>query len=119
MQRIFTLSFCVPGTLGANVLFYWKAPFDCTILHVSAVASNDSDATIKIGDSADSGNDDYLAAAVIGDSAVPAEFARTDFVGDQYPRIHDGDITYVTVDYDGASGTAAADLTVVLTLAEG
>jgi hypothetical protein len=77
-----------------------------------AVTSNDSDATIKIGT-----DDEFLAETTIGDNGTPSEFDRSDFV-DQHPRIEDGDIIVITVDYDGASGTVAADLTLVLTFLE-
>jgi hypothetical protein len=37
----------------------------------------------------------------------------------QYPSIDDGDVLVLTLDYDGSSGTAAADVTIVLTFSEG
>jgi hypothetical protein len=93
-------------------------------LHVSAVASNDSDATITVGISSDT--DEYVQASVIGDSNTPAEFNEDDFYdsdGNQhtryYPHISAGTILVVALDYDGAGGTAADDFTVVLTFAEG
>ncbi|MFW9820000.1 MAG: hypothetical protein ACFFE5_10355 [Candidatus Thorarchaeota archaeon] len=56
----------------------------------------------------------------------PVEFDADDWydsAGNQpgvyFPHIADGTVVVVTVDYDGASGTAANDLTVVLTFAEG
>ncbi len=117
MQRVFTISFHTAGTLAANHLIEWTAPFNCQLVHVSAVASNDSDALLKIGTSAD--DDAYVLSAVIGDSGTPAEWERTDFVGDQFPNITDGTIVSIALDYDGAAGTAAADFTIVLTFTEG
>ena len=111
------MTFHVPGTLTANITPVFTAPADCTLLEVSAVASNASSGQIKIGTTSD--DDAYLALADIGDSNVPAVFTRTNFVGTQYPRISDGDVVLVTVDYDGAAGTAAQNLSVMLTLAEG
>ena len=123
-QRVFQQAYHVPGTLAANVDIKFTAPFDCTLLHVSAVASNDSDATLTIGDSSDA--DEYLQSTTIGDSGTPAEFDGDDFVdtaGVQhsryYPRIADGTIVAIALDYDGSSGTAAHDFTIVLTFAEG
>lgn len=120
----FTIAFHVPGTLSANLNIRWTAPTDSTLLHVSAVASNDSDALLTIGDSSDA--DEYLVSAVIGDSAVPVETAGDTFVdtaGDTharyYPRIADGTVVVIALDYDGDGGTAANDFTIVLTLAEG
>jgi hypothetical protein len=120
----FAIAFHVPGTLTANLNIRWTAPHDCTLLHVSAVASNASSATFIVGDSAD--DDEYLTASDVGDSNVPAEYDYDDFVDTDgntharyYPRIVDGTVVVITVDYDGASGTAAQNLTLVLTLAEG
>jgi hypothetical protein len=124
MQRIFQQAFHVPGTLGANVSIKYTAPCDCTLLHVSAVASNDSDATLTIGDSSDA--DEYLKSCTIGDSGTPVEKDGDDFVDTSgnthtlyYPRITDGTVVVIALDYDGDGGTAAADFTIVLTFAEG
>jgi hypothetical protein len=124
MQRKFTHAFHVPGTLTANITSTFTAPSGCQLIHVSACASNDSDATIIVGDSSDA--DEYLTASVVGDSGTPAEYDYDDFVDTSgnthtrfYPVISDGTVVVVTVDFDGASGTAANDLTVVLTFAEG
>ena len=124
MQRVFQVPFHVPGTLSADLDIHWTAPFDCQLIHCSAVASNDSDGTIALGDSADT--DEYLTASVHGDSQVPAEYDHDDFVDSDgnthsryYPHITDGTVVVITVDYDGDSGTAAADVTIVLTFTEG
>ena len=117
MQRKFTHAFHIPGTLGADLAIVFTAPSDCQLIHSSAVASNDSDATLKIGTTSD--DDAYLEAGVIGDSSVPVEKGRTDFIGDQFPRISDGDVVKLTLDHDGGAGTAAADVTIVLTFLEG
>jgi hypothetical protein len=124
MNRIFQQTYHVPGTLAANVNIRFTAPCNCTLLHVSAVASNNSDATLIIGDSTDT--DEYLTSSTIGDSGTPVEFDGDDFVDTDgnthnryYPRIADGTVVVVTLDYDGASGTAAQDVTLVLTFAEG
>jgi hypothetical protein len=117
MERIFQQSYHIPGTLSANITIKFTSPVSCTLLHVSAVASNASDATLKIGTSSD--DDEFLVAATIGVSGTPKEFDRDDFVGTQYPRIEDGDVVIVTLDYDGSSGTAAQNVTLLLTFAEG
>lgn len=123
MENIFTLNIHVPGNAAANWRFNWTVPFDCQLIHASAVGSNANDATLDIGTSADT--DGYLAAGAFGDSNTPAEFGRTSFDGalitggDQFPHLVDGTILVVIVDYDGASGTAVADGTVVLTLTKG
>ena len=81
-------------------------------------ASNDSDATLMLGISTDTNS--ILAAAVIGDSSVPVEktvanFATTNTTG----KLSKDEILVLTVDYDGSAGTAAADLSVLITLLEG
>ena len=121
---IFQQSYHITGTLSANVTITFTAPCDCTLLHASAVASNDSDATIIIGDSADA--DEFLQASTIGDSGTPVEFDGDDWYdtdgnqpGGYYPRIADGTVVVITLDYDGASDTAANDFTLVLIFAEG
>ena len=124
MHRKFVQTIHVPGSLAANMDVRWTVPSDCTLVHVSAVASNDSDATLALGTSADA--DGFLEACVIGDSQTPVEKEVADFdgallsdAGNEHPRLSDGDIFVATVDYDGASGTAADDLTLVLTFQEG
>jgi len=124
MLRKFTHAFHIPGTLGADINIRFTAPSNCQLVHVSAVASNDSDATLALGNSADT--DGFLAAATIGDSNTPTEFDLSDFdgalltnAGEEYPSIDDEDIVVITLDHDGTSGTAAADVTIVLTFTEG
>jgi hypothetical protein len=121
MLRVFQQAYHIPGTLAANVTIKFTAPFGMQLVHVSAVAS---DATLALGDSDDA--DEYLTAAAIGDSGTPVEFDGDDFVDADgnthnryYPRITDGTVVVVTLDYDGATGTAAADVTLVLTFTEG
>ncbi len=108
------MTFYVPGTLSADQVIEIAADRNWKITHVSAVASNDSDATLKLGN--DSDDDAYLAATAIGDSNVPAEFDRDDFVSDQFPTHSKGDIFVATLDYDGDGGTAAQNVAIVVTI---
>lgn len=117
MNRVFQQSYHVPGTLSADIAICFTAPMNCQLVHVSAVGSNANNGLLILGTTSD--DDAYLASASIGDSNVPVEFARTDFVGDQYPHIADGDVVLATLDHDGAGGTATHDLTLVLTFTEG
>jgi len=117
-------SYHIPGTLSADINIRFTVPANCTLNHVSAVASNDSDATLALGTSADT--DGFLAAAVIGDSNTPVEKALANFdgallteAGKDHPRLSDGDIFVATLDHDGASGTAAQNVTLVFTFDEG
>jgi len=107
----------VPGTLAANVVFHFKAPFPLQLVGVQAVTSNASNATIIVGTAAD--DNAYLTVQDVGDSAAPAEFDKDDFVGGQPVHIADDTVIMVTVDFDGSSGTAAQNLTVVLIFTEG
>jgi hypothetical protein len=121
MLRPFALAFHIPGTLAADINIRWTAPFDCTLRHVSAVASNDSAALLIVGPSTDT--DGYLKSTTIGDSNVPSEFERGDFDGDEVSgdevRIADGDIVVFTLDHDGDGGTAAQNVTIVAVFDEG
>ena len=116
-NRVFQQSYHVPGTLAANVTITFKAPFDCQLIHVSANGSNTNNAIIDIGYIG--ALEAYLANGNVGDGDSPAEFARADFVGTQFPHIADGTLVNVGVDFDGAGGTAVQNLTVVLTFTEG
>ena len=122
MNRTFQTAFHIPGTLAANINIRWYAPFDCQLVHVQAVGSNANDAELTVGTSADANG--YIEAFAIGDSNTPVEKeALTDFdgalAGSQYPHITDGTIIVLTLDYDGDGGTAAQNVTIVLTFTEG
>ena len=114
---IFTIAYYIPGTLAANHVLEFVAPFDCQLIHAQAHQSNDGSATLMIGKSTDT--DAYLLAAAIGDSDVPAEWDRDNFVGTQFPHIADGEIVVLTLDYDGSAGTAAQNAQILLTFAVG
>ena len=120
----FCVSWHIGGTLSADQSFRWVAPFDASLIHIQATASNDSDATLKVGTSAD--DDGYKTATAIGDSGTPTEWDLDDFngalvtnAGKDYPHVTDGTIVLATLDYDGASGTAAQNVSITLTFSEG
>ena len=115
----FTHIIHVLGTLAANVVPCFTVPADCQLEHVSFVGSNASDANVKIGNTSD--DDAYLTAAVglVGDSNVPAEYSRANFVGGEFPHIADGTVMLITMDFDGTAGTAVQNMTLVLTFSEG
>ena len=124
-RGIFQTSFHVPGELSANLNIRWTAPCDMTLLHVSAVQSDADACGVTVGISTDT--DGYLEVYSCGISDTPVQKeAITDFSGttslSQYPRVSDGDILVIIVDYDynaAAGGGAASDVTIVLTFAPG
>lgn len=127
MNRIFQVAFHVPGTLTADLAIYWTVPFDCQLIHVSAVVSDANAAGLEIGDSAD--DDEYLTKSSVGVSGTPVEFDGDDFVDSSgnshacyYPHISDGTVMKITLDYNyngGGSASASDDFTIVLTFTEG
>jgi len=112
-----TLPIVVAGTLAADVPVVFTLPFAASLKHVSAVASNASTGTVKVGTTTD--DDAYMLAKDLGDSDVPALYGRTDFVGSQAPSLPKATVIKVTIDFNGAGATAADDVTVILFLSEG
>lgn len=115
--NLFTNTVHLHGTLAANASGRFVLPFDCSLLRVSSVASNNSDATLLVGTTAD--DDAYLIAHTIGDSEVPTTKSRTDFVGGEYPHIAAGTVLEWVLDFDGSAGTAAQNVTIVFWFSEG
>jgi hypothetical protein len=124
MQRKFTHTFHVSGTLTADLNIRFTVPSDCTLVHVSAVCSDANAAGLNIGDSTD--EDGYITLYSIGVSGTPVEKkALTDFNGalalNQYPHITAGTIVVLVLDYNynaGGAGAASDDVTIVLTFVE-
>ncbi len=117
MFNVFTIPYYIPGTLTANHVLEFTAPFDCQLIHAQAHGSNANDATLSIGNS--SSATAYLVATAIGDSDVPVEWDRDNFVGTQFPHIADGTVVVLTLDYDGSAGTAVANAQILLTFTQG
>ena len=113
----FQLSFHVPGTLAADKSIVWTVPFNCQLTHVSAVGSNAHDGIVSIGSSADV--DLYLDETTFGVSDTPQEFDWNDFIGGQFPHIAKGTVVAITLDFNGAAGTACHDFSIVLTFTVG
>lgn len=117
MFNVFTIPYYIPGTLTANHVLEFAAPFDCQLIHAQAHGSNANDATLAIGNSGDTTA--YMTAKALGDSDAPAEWDRDDFVGSQFPHISGGTRVVLTLDYDGASGTAVQNAQILLTFSQG
>jgi hypothetical protein len=118
MLRKFVQTIVIPGTLSAAVQYVATVPSDCTIRHISMVQSNAGDARVKIGTSAD--DDEFLTYTTLGVSGTPVVLdAATDFRYDAFPRLEKDDVLKIYIDHDGIGGTAAQDVTFVLTFQEG
>jgi hypothetical protein len=109
------------GTLAANGVGAFALPCGATLVEVSATASNDSDATLQIGTSADA--DGIMAAKAIGDTSTPVVFTKADFAGalalNQPYHMAKGTIFTYVLDFDGAGGTAAQNVDLLFTFIEG
>lgn len=118
LGRPFTYSVHIHGTLVANASGEFKLPFDASLIAVSISNSASTDAILDVGTSADP--DGILADAACGDSNTPTEFEFNDWTGalatagTPYPFAK-GDILDWDLDYDGSSGTAAANCSIVFT----
>lgn len=106
-ERIVMFNDYFDGTLAANVTRYVEFREPVAFLYGKAVASNDSSATLALSGAGTLS----VAAQAIGDSGDPATLtpASTDVL----TEAADGLIT-ITLDYDGASGTAAENVHVQL-----
>jgi len=114
----FVMTIVIPGTLSAAVDFMATMPSACTIQHVSMVQSNAGAGRVKIGTTTD--DDAYLAYTTLGVSDVPVELsAPTDWIDDTRPHLDKDDVLAIYLDHDGDGGTAADDVTIVITFTEG
>ena len=114
----FVMTIVIPGTLAAPVDFKTTIPSPCTIQHLSMVQSNSGNGRIKVGNSDD--DNAYLEYTEAGQSGTPVELtALSDWIGSVRPHLSKDEIFTVYVDHDGDGGTAADDLTIVITFTEG
>ena len=108
----------IPGAAAADWDIRFTVPYDCRLVHASAVASNDSDAKLKLGISSDVNS--IMTSVVIGDSGVPVEKTAANWAATNPTGVlNKGEIFVAALDYDGAAGTAGADVTIVLTFLVG
>ena len=112
MERTIVLHYLYDGTLAANKTHAYEFPFPTRLEAIKAWASNDSDATLAVADPSDT----MVTATTIGDSGDPktinpdsAEVAQTDA---------DTKVT-LTLDFDGAGGTAAQNAQIIVILKTG
>jgi len=91
------------GTLTGNVSAVIELPYPWVFKCIKACASNDSSATLAVTGGA------TVTAAAIGDSGDPSELAPA---SDTYVAA-DTAVTF-SLDFDGASGTAAANVSAIV-----
>jgi hypothetical protein len=117
--RRFTISIHLHATLAANAAGTFIMPCQATLIEVSAVASNNSDATLSVGNSV-AGAAVYCVAQVIGDSGAPAVLTQTGtaITASGRTNIPDDTIMTWTLDFDGAGGTAGQNVTIMFTFEE-
>ena len=120
----FTVNIHLPGTLAADQSGALALPCAATLEQVAACGSNANDATLAIGTSADP--DGLLTAAAIGDSSTPEVWANPDWDGAlapgdgvSPPHLDNATVIVWSLDFDGAAGTAAADVDILFTFIEG
>jgi hypothetical protein len=117
----FTVAVHLHGTLAANAQGGFALPCGATLMEVSTFASNDSDAILDVGPTADP--DGVIDGVTIGDAAVK-RITQTLFNGvlaDARNPVHfaAGTVIQWLLDFDGAGGTAAQDVSLVFTFLEG
>ncbi len=114
MQRMFTMTLYIQGTLAANHALNFAPPVSCQLVGVSVCNSSANAGKIDIGTHTDP--DAYLDNKDFGVSSVPVQYDWNDFVDSQFPHIAAGTNVEITIT-DHASHMAAA--AVVLTFTEG
>jgi hypothetical protein len=116
-QIVYT--FHVAGSAAANMTMFVKAYRAMTLQHVSTNGSNAHNATLAIG-AGSAGTTALLAAFTMGVSDTPVTKTRSDFASTNATgAIAKDDLVKLTVDYDGAGGTAIDDMVIALTFTEG
>ena len=115
MQPTFQQVFLIPGTLAADHVCVFSAPFGMTLVHVSMSNSSANAGTLDLGEAADA--DGWADGKTFGVSAAITELdAYSEFdgatAGGQYPHLDQDDVCHVTIK-DHASHMA--DPVVILT----
>lgn len=109
-ERLYPINYYIAGTLSGNHTLLVQSAYPLTFVDAHASASNDSSATIALSGASTMS----IAAQAIGDSGamskiVPTAAEKASTAGEPADSL----IT-VTLDYDGASGTAAENVSVIL-----
>ena len=97
------------GTLLADTVREFKAPFDLQLVKVGGQAGNTTTGVIDIGTVADP--DAYLDGVTLtGATGVATLWGQSDFVDGEYPLIPADTQVQITIDYDGGGGGDIADV---------
>jgi hypothetical protein len=112
MERTILWSAYIAGTLAGNHTPIIELPFPFRVESIKAWASNDSDATLA----AATPTATVVTATTIGDSGDPKTISPDSVAVSQVAK--DTALT-LTLDYDGAGGTAADDVQIIAILKSG
>jgi hypothetical protein len=104
---LITPNWYISGTLAANHTILFELPYAWKFYGVKVCSSNDSDATLAAS-GATAGT--LFSATTIGDSGDPKYIQPTSYPVD----IAANELVTLTLDYDGAGGTAAQNVMLVL-----
>jgi hypothetical protein len=104
-ERTILFPFCFPGTLNADKTMYLELPYVWTLLGIKGGASNATPARV----SATLVSTSVVTAAAIGSSGDMNYIQPTAPVA-----VDANELVTITLDYDGTSGTASADVTVIV-----
>jgi len=112
LGALWTVSVNCKATLGEDTDYYFVAPFDCSLFHVSACNLSGVSCAVQIKNTTDSSTltDDIA----IGEGTTPTEVTITEMTGDQYPHVDAGDVLHIDLD-----DTDADDILVILTFTVG
>lgn len=111
------------GTLSANKSGNVRMACNATLEQVTVVTGDPGSATLRLGDM-DNATGFLTTTALTDSNGEGLAFGRSDFDGTLVeegtpPRLTAGQIFTWTLDYDGASGGAAEDVTVAFWFLEG
>jgi hypothetical protein len=118
----FAVTVNLHGTLAANARGEFKVPYACSLEGISLSNSANSDMTLDVGTGAN--RDGILDGKTGGDSGTPGYFDSADWNGADIavgalPHFAKEDIVAWDLDFDGAAGTAAANVTLIFYFLEG
>jgi hypothetical protein len=88
LGRPFVVSFVLTGAPGESKAYYFTAPCDMTLFHVSLCNISGGTGTLDITDDGTEITDDDA----IGEGSTPTVMNQDDMSGDQYPRIAAGSV---------------------------